>query len=58
MVMEEPDVEDRQTTLLAPWDQALEQEDDSDSLYAGSIAGTDTTSLKSSVARYREELGR
>lgn len=53
-----PAPEADQTTLLAPLDQALDQEEDTDSLYAGSIAGTDSTSLKSSITKYREELGR
>ena len=42
-------------SLLGPFDQ---EHDDADSAYAGSIAGTDTTSLLSSIARYREENGR
>lgn len=33
-------------------------EDDADSGYAASITGTDTTSLLSFIARYREENGR
>ena len=44
-------------TLLAPLNEDAPDEVD-DSLYAGSIAGSETTSLKSSIARYREELGR
>lgn len=35
-----------------------EEEYDSDSAYEGSIAGTETTSLKSSITKYREEDGR
>ncbi|CAK4004182.1 S-adenosyl-L-methionine-dependent methyltransferase [Lecanosticta acicola] len=42
-------------SLLAPFN---ENEDDADSAYGGSSAGTDTTSLLSSIARYREENGR
>ncbi|KAK4614001.1 Methyltransferase [Fulvia fulva] len=41
--------------LLAPFNA---DEDDADSAYGGSVAGTDTTSLLSSIARYREENGR
>lgn len=35
-----------------------EGEEDIDSAYAESIAGTDTTSLRSSITKYREEGGR
>ena len=42
-------------SLLPPFDA---EEDDADSAYGGSVAGTDTTSLLSSIARYREENGR
>ncbi|EME42685.1 hypothetical protein DOTSEDRAFT_175929 [Dothistroma septosporum NZE10] len=42
-------------SLLAPFGA---DEDDADSTYGGSVAGTDTTSLLSSIARYREENGR
>ena len=41
-------------TLLGPLGDA----DERDSLYATSIAGSETTSLKSSIAKYREENGR
>lgn len=34
------------------------EDDSSDSAYAGSIAGTETTSLQSAVTRYRQENGR
>ena len=48
---------DAAPTLLAPLNENAPDEID-DSLYAGSISGSETTSLKSSIARYREELGR
>lgn len=41
-------------TLLPPLTGDL----DADSTYSGSIAGSETTSLKSSIAKYREENGR
>ena len=41
-------------SLLHP----LGASDDDDSVYGGSTAGSDTTSLKSSITRYREENGR
>lgn len=44
-------------SLLAPFNEQ-DDNDDADSAYAGSIAATDTTSLLSSIARYREEHGR
>lgn len=48
---------DNSQTLLQPLtDDSVN--DDADSLYASSVAGTDTTSLKSAVAKYREENGR
>ena len=43
-------------TLLAPLRE--DAPDELDSAYAGSIAGSGTTSLKSSIAQYREENGR
>ena len=54
-----PSAEDAETTdsLLVPLNEDAANED-ADSLYASSIAGTDTTSLKSSITRYREENGR
>jgi hypothetical protein len=46
---------DHAPTLLGPLDA---ENDDADSTYAGSLAGSETTSLKSSIAKYREENGR
>ncbi|KAK4452012.1 Phosphoethanolamine N-methyltransferase [Podospora aff. communis PSN243] len=47
------------TPGAAPEDEQLEAEaEDDDSLYGGSISGSDTTSLASSVLKYRQENGR
>lgn len=54
-----PPTEDFETTetLLAPLrDDAVN--DDANSLYASSVAGTETTSLKSAVSKYKQENGR
>lgn len=50
------DAENDQTLLQPLTDDSVN--DDADSLYASSVGGSDTTSLKSAVARYREENGR
>lgn len=56
-VPQNEDAETEEQTLLQPLSEDASN-DDADSLYASSLAGTDTTSIKSAVQKYREENGR